>query len=83
MLAESLEAADEDTETGRVEKVHPAQVGDDVHDADGREVPHAVAQERRRVGVEVPRDLKHGAVAVRADDVHFEVLHARTPSVCQ
>ena len=82
MLAESLEAADEDAQTGRVEEAHLAHVGDDVHHAVGREVQHALAQARRGVRVDLPGDLEDGAVAGRPDDLRVEFLHAGAPSIC-
>jgi transcriptional regulator with XRE-family HTH domain len=43
VLAESFEAAYKDSQAGRVEEVHAAQVGDDVHGALGGQVPYPLA----------------------------------------
>jgi aryl-alcohol dehydrogenase-like predicted oxidoreductase len=75
LRAQPLETADEHAQPGRVEELHLAQVGDDVHGALGREVDDLLAQLGGGEHVDLAGDLEHGAAADRSDHLNDDVLH--------
>lgn len=82
MTAESFETADEDSETGRIEKVHTGHVGDDVHGTIGGEVQYALTEHRRGVHVDLSGDPQDGAVAARPYGLKMKIWHSGLASAC-
>ena len=82
-LAEPFDAADEGSQAGRVDKVHSAQVGDEVHGPLRRKLLDLFAQRRRGIDVDLAGHLEDGAVADRPDGLQVELSHVRSdqPSV--